>query len=61
MSNTKVNSRRIPDLNVNGNIKLKKKKKKLRGIIDLVMREAFLNRIENSDPVNEKGRLFDNI
>lgn len=59
MSNTKVNSRRIPDLNVNGNIKLKKKN--LGGIINLVMREAFLNKTENSDPVNEKGRLFDNI
>ena len=59
MSNTKANSRRIPGLNVNGNIKLKKKN--LGGIINLVMREAFLNKTENSDPVNEKGRLFDNI
>lgn len=39
---------------------LKKKKKQLVGIMNLVMREAFLNRTENSDPINEKSRLFDN-
>lgn len=60
MSYAKVNFRRIPDLNFNGNKKLKKKKKQLVGIMNLVMREAFLNRTENSDPINEKSRLFDN-
>ena len=54
MSYAKVNFRRIPDLNFNGNKKLKKKKKQLVGIMNLVMREAFLNRTENSDPITEK-------
>ena len=48
MSYAKVNFRRIPDLNVNENIKLKKKKKKQPGgIMNRVVREAFLNRTEN--------------
>lgn len=52
MSYTKINSRWIPDLNVTKKIKLLEK---LRRIINLGMREAFLNRTENSDSVNEKA------
>lgn len=34
---------------------------KIRRIINLEMRETFLNRTENSDAINEKADIFDNI
>lgn len=58
MSYTKINPRWIPDLNVTKKIKLLGK---IRRIINFGMRETFLNRTENSDAINEKADLFDNI
>ena len=34
---------------------------KFRKIINLGWREAFLNRTENSDPINEKAGILNNI
>lgn len=60
MSYTKINSRWIPDLNVT-----KKRKRKLVGkirrMINLGIREPFLNSTENADIITEKTDICDNI
>lgn len=53
MSYTKINSRWIPHLNVT---KKTKAFRKLRRITNLGMKEAFLNRTESSDSMNEKAK-----
>lgn len=58
MSYTKINSRWIPDLNIIKKIKLLEK---FRRIINLGIREAFLNRRENSDTITQKTDISDNI
>lgn len=58
MSYTKINSRWIPDLNVTKKIKLLEK---LSRIINLGMREAFLNRTEHANSINEKAEKLDNM